>query len=68
MLVASQRSAGAAPLAYIGPGAGLGAIGALLAVVGAILIGLVGLLLYPFHLLRSRLRNRRADRANPPVP
>jgi hypothetical protein len=47
-----------ATLAYVGPGAGLGAVGALLAVVGAILIGLFGLVLYPLHLLRSWLRGK----------
>ena len=33
--------------AYIGPGAGLTAIGAALALVGAILLGIVGFLWYP---------------------
>ena len=71
-LASVQLFVGAAPLAYIGPGAGLGAIGALIAVAGAILLGLLGLILYPYHLLRNRLRNRQRstacespDRANP---
>ena len=40
-------------LGYVGPGAGLGAIGALLAVLAAVVLGTVGLALYPIHLLRN---------------
>lgn len=41
-------------LAYVGPGAGLGALGALFAVLAAVLLGVVGLVLYPIQLLRRR--------------
>lgn len=44
-------------LAYIGPGAGLSAIGAALAFVGAILLAVVGFIWYPIkRLLRARTR------------
>ena len=44
-------------LAYVGPGAGLGMLGALAAVVGVLILGLLGPILYP---LRAILRKRRA--------
>lgn len=41
--------------AYIGPGAGLGAIGVLIAVVGGILLLVVGFLWYPIkRMMRAR--------------
>lgn len=44
-------------LAYIGPGAGLTAIGAAFAFVGAILLAIVGFIWYPIkRLLRARAR------------
>ena len=42
------------PLAYIGPGAGLSAIGALLAVLAAILAAIVGFVWYPIKRLLRR--------------
>jgi hypothetical protein len=48
--VAAVMAPGAA-LAYIGPGAGLGMIGSLVAVVGAVLLAIVGLLVLPFRML-----------------
>lgn len=47
-------------LAYIGPGAGLGAVGSLLALVGAVLLMIVGFIWYP---LKRLLRRVKADRA-----
>ena len=40
--------------AYVGPGAGLGMIASLLAVVGAMLLSIVGLVLWPWRVLRKR--------------
>ena len=41
--------------AYMGPGAGLGAIGTLLALIGAVLLAVVGFVWYPVkRLIRSR--------------
>lgn len=40
--------------AYIGPGAGLGLIGSLIAVATAILIALVGLFVLPFRMISKR--------------
>jgi len=44
--------------AYVGPGAGLGMIGSLLAVLAAILIALLGVVLYPLMLLRNLFKRR----------
>ena len=43
-------------VAYVGPGAGLGMLGSLLAVAIAVVVGLLGLVLYPLSLLRRMLR------------
>lgn len=46
-------------LAYIGPGAGLGAIGTFLAVVGAALLLIVGFVWYPVKRLLRWLKARK---------
>ena len=40
--------------AYLGPGAGLGMIGSLIAVIVAVVIIILGLLIYPIRLLLKR--------------
>ena len=45
-------------LAYIGPGAGLGAIGTLVALIGALLLAVVGFVWYP---LKRLMRRRSAQ-------
>ena len=40
--------------AYVGPGAGVGMIGSLLAVLGAVLLAIVGLVLWPLRMIRKR--------------
>ena len=51
------------PLAYIGPGAGLSAIGALLAIVAGLVIGVFGYVWYP---IKRVLKNRKtADEEAP---
>jgi len=42
--------------AYMGPGAGLGMLGSLVAVVGAVLVAVVGLLVLPVRMLLKRRR------------
>ena len=49
-------------LAYMGPGAGLGMLGSLFALIGAALVGLFGLIVLPVRMLIKRLRK------TPPVP
>jgi hypothetical protein len=44
--------------AYVGPGSGLSAIGALFAVCGALLFGVIGLIWYPFKRLLQYLKRR----------
>ena len=47
------------PFAYVGPGAGLSAIGSLLALIGAAALIAVGFVWYPLkRLLRARRRSR----------
>ena len=43
--------------AYIGPGAGLGAIGTVIAVIGAVLLMIVGFVWYP---VKRMLKRRKA--------
>src|SRR5580704_14959061 len=59
--ISAAQAASPAPslLAYIGPGAGLGFLGSLLAVLMVIFLGLVGLILYPLKLCIRWLRRNR---------
>ena len=59
--LALTHAAGAA--AYVGPGAGLTAIGSLLALLSAVVLGIIGFLWYPVKRLMRRLRAAK----NPPV-
>ena len=52
-------------LAYVGPGGALSAIGSFLALVGAVLLALIGFVWYPFKRL---MRKRRAQREGGPPP
>jgi pilus assembly protein TadC len=47
--------------AYIGPGAGISAIGSLVALVGAILLAIVGFVWYPFKRMMRRRKAAAAD-------
>jgi len=49
--------------AYVGPGAGLGMIASLFAVVGAMLLSIVGLILWPWRMLKRHLQAKSAARA-----
>ena len=51
-------------LAYIGPGAGLGAIGTFLAVIGAALLLIVGFVWYPVKRLVRWLKGRKDAKEN----
>ena len=63
-LVAAAIAWASVAQAYVGPGSGLSAIGALLAMIGAIGFAILGLIWYPFkrllHFIRSR-RDRNRD-------
>ena len=49
-------------LAYIGPGAGLSAIGALIALVFAIIVAIFGFVWYPIRrIMKGRRRNSEND-------
>ena len=49
-------AASAPALAYMGPGAGLGMLGSLFALIGAALVALFGLIVLPVRMLMKRMR------------
>lgn len=51
-------------LAYVGPGAGLSAIGTLLSLIGAVLLAAVGFIWYP---VKRLMKSRRAAAAEIPA-
>ena len=53
--------------AYIGPGAGISAIGTVIALIGAILLAIVGFVWYPIKRLRAKNKKTKdTDEAPPP--
>lgn len=52
-------------MAYVGPGAGLGILGALLAILLAVLATVVGLVLWPLRLLARRRKSARVAAEGP---
>ncbi len=56
-LLAAMVFLGTPALAYIGPGAGAGAIGVLIAIIGGVLLLLVGFLWYP---IKRMMRKNKA--------
>jgi hypothetical protein len=58
VIAAIPELTAAAPFAYIGPGAGLGMLGALFAVLAFVFLALLGPLLYPIRWIRRWLRHR----------
>jgi hypothetical protein len=62
---AAQAAApGPGLVAYIGPGAGLGFLGSLLAVLMVVFLGLAGLILYPVKVAIRWVRRLRATRGS----
>jgi len=51
--------------AYIGPGAGLTAIGTVLALIGGVLLGIVGFIWYPIKRLIRKIRGPKANQTKP---
>lgn len=54
----------ASAFAYLGPGAGLGMIGSLIAIVVVVLVIVLGLVVYPIRKLRQR--RMQAAKLDPP--
>jgi hypothetical protein len=54
-------------MAYVGPGAGLGMIGSLVAVVGVLVLAIVGLVVLPFRMLMKKRRGK-TDTAHHGMP
>ena len=44
--------------AYVGPGVGMGAVGSLLALIGAVVLGIVGFVWYPIKRLIRLIRSK----------
>jgi hypothetical protein len=62
VVLAFLLSTAAPAFAYVGPGAGLTAIGAALAFVGAIVLAIVGFIWYPIkRLLKGRSVRKASD-------
>jgi hypothetical protein len=51
-------AAASSALAYMGPGAGLGMLSSLFAVVGVVLLALLGAILFPIRMLLKFIRKR----------
>ena len=56
LLFLAAMLASTSAAAYMGPGAGLGMLGSLVAVVGAVLVAVVGILVLPVRMLLKRRR------------
>jgi hypothetical protein len=54
--------------AYVGPGAGVGMIGSLLAVLGAVLLAIVGLVLWPLRMIKKRWDRKGSSKAEKRPP
>lgn len=52
-------------LAYMGPGAGLGMLGSLFALIGAALVGLFGLIVLPVRMVLKRVRKAPPAQVEP---
>lgn len=61
-LLAALLAAGPAA-AYMGPGAGLGMLGSLFAVIGAVLVAVLGILVLPVRMIMKK--RRKAASADP---
>ena len=53
--------AAAPALAYMGPGAGLGMLGSLLAVAGALLVAVLGIVVLPLRIILKKRRKSQAS-------
>lgn len=51
--------------AYIGPGTGAGVIATVLGIIGAVLLGLLGILYYPIKRFIKALKARRGGKGGP---
>ena len=51
--------------AYVGPGAGLTAIGTILALISAVLLAIVGFIWYPIKRILRKLKSSSADHSGP---
>jgi hypothetical protein len=54
-------------LAYIGPGAGVSAIGTVIALVGAVLLAILGFVWYPIKRLRSKPKKNKEEETEEPA-
>lgn len=47
--------------AYVGPGLGLGVIGAIVGIISAVLLAIVGIIWYPFKRMMLKLKASKGD-------
>ena len=66
-LAAALAAYAPAAFSYVGPGAGLGVIASLIAVVLAVIATLVGIVLWPIRLI-ARRRKAADQKPEPPTP
>ena len=59
LLLLAGISAATPALAYLGPGAGLGMLGSLFAVIGAVLLAVLGLLILPVRMILKKRRSKQ---------
>ena len=68
LVLVCMLAMGGAPVvgwAYVGPGAGLSIIGTLLALLAAVILGVVGFVWYPVRRLLRFMRARRSETQGP---
>jgi hypothetical protein len=63
LIVLAALAAPSTAAAYMGPGAGLGMLGSLIAVIAAVALALAGILLLPLRIILKR--RRKAAEAKP---
>jgi hypothetical protein len=61
MLIALQLAAPQGTGAYVGPGAGIAAIGTVIALIGGILLAIVAFLWYPIKRLLAKIKQKRVN-------
>ena len=67
LVLVGQAMLPQAVLAYIGPGAGISAIGTVVAFIGAILLAVVGFIWYPIKRLLGKIKKKeKSDQETKP--
>lgn len=62
LLLAIALLAAPSAFAYMGPGAGLGMLGSLVAVIGAVLVAVFGIIVLPVRMILKKRRKRATQK------